>query len=299
MRIGFVGVGNMGGPMAANLLRAGHQLTVTDLRKEAAAELVGAGAQWADTGEGAATGADVTFMSLPKPADVEAAMLGPAGVLAGSAKGSTIVDLSTNSPAVVRALAEKAAAQGVGFLDAPVSGGVRGARNATLAVMVGGEEALFTEHRPLFEAIGANIFHVGAVGNGNVAKLVNNMLAFIGMMGASEALLLGAKAGIDPNILRDIVMAGSGQSFAWDSASRAVLKDRLAPTFTTTLASKDIGLATDLAAELGVPVPMGAAAEALLVGYRDNGYAAEDVMATIKSLEEQVGFQVRGLWQDR
>jgi 3-hydroxyisobutyrate dehydrogenase-like beta-hydroxyacid dehydrogenase len=294
MRVGFVGTGNMGNPMAMNLLRAGHQLTVCDVRREAAANLLDEGAEWADTPAAAAASSEATLLSLPTPPDVEAVVTGSGGVLSGAAPGTTIVDLSTNSPTVVQSLAAKAAAQDVGFLDAPVSGGVLGARRGTLAVMVGGDPDRFEAHRPLFDAIGANVFRVGDVGAGNVAKLINNMLAFIGMMGTAEALVLGAKAGVDPVVLRDIVKAGSGGSFVWDSGSRAILRDRLAPTFTTALAAKDIGLATDLAAELGVPVPMGQRARDLIFGYREGGFADEDVLATVRAIEDQAGIVVRG-----
>ena len=292
--LGFVGVGNMGSQMAANLARAGHRLTVCDVRKEAAAPLLDEGATWADTPADAAAASEVTFLSLPAPPDVEAVVTGADGVLAGAAPGSVVVDLSTNSPGVVRALAAQAAAERVGFLDAPVSGGVVGARRGTLAVMVGGDAATFERCRPLFEVIGDKVFHVGDVGAGNVAKLVNNMLAFINMMGTVEALVLGAKAGIDPAVLRSVVSAGSGGSSVWDRGSRAILKDRLAPTFTVSLATKDIALATALADELGVPVPMGARAEELLVGYRDGAFAAEDVLATVKAIEDRAGVVVRG-----
>lgn len=298
MRIGFIGVGNMGHPMAANLIKAGHQLTVTDLRKEAAADLLEAGATWADTPKAAATGAELTMMSLPMPKDVEGVVLGAGGVLEGSAPGSTIIDLSTNSPIVVRDLAAKVAEKGVKFLDAPVSGGVRGARDATLAVMVGGDADDFAACKPVLDAIGKNVFHAGPVGNGNVAKLINNQLAFISMMGLTEALVCGAKAGIDPVLLRDIVRAGSGGSFVWDGGARAILKDRLAPSFSLNLAGKDIGLAQDLANEIGVPMPMGKAAHDLIIGYRDNGFAEEDVLATVKAVEERSGQVVRGMWHD-
>jgi 3-hydroxyisobutyrate dehydrogenase-like beta-hydroxyacid dehydrogenase len=298
MRVGFVGTGNMGNPMAANLLRAGHQLTVCDVRVEAAENLVNEGAVWSDRPSEVAAVSEVTFLSLPTPPDVEAVVAGPNGVLTGSAAGSTIIDLSTNSPSVVQALAAKAEAAQVGFLDAPVSGGVVGARRGTLAVMVGGDADCFEQHRPLFEAIGANVFRVGPVGAGNVAKLINNMLAFIGMMGTVEALVLGAKAGVDPLVLRDIVKAGSGNSFVWESGTRAILRDRLAPTFTTSLAAKDIGLAMDLAAEMGVEVPMGQRAKDLILGYRDGGFAQEDVLATVKAVEEQAGIVVRGRGAD-
>jgi 3-hydroxyisobutyrate dehydrogenase-like beta-hydroxyacid dehydrogenase len=298
MKLGFIGVGNMGNPMATNLIKAGHQLTVHDLHQESAANLLEAGATWADTPAGAATGQDATFLSLPAPPDVKDVVLGAGGVLAATAAGGTIVDLSTNSPLLVRELSAAAAEKGVGFLDAPVSGGVRGARDGTLAVMVGGDAELFERFRPAFDAIGGNVFNVGPVGAGNVAKLVNNQCAFIHMMALTEALVLGAKAGIDPVVLRDVVQTSSGGAFVWNGGAKAILKDRLAPSFNLNLATKDIGLAQDLANEIGAPAPMGKAAQDLLVGYRDNGYALEDVLATVKAIEEQAGQQVRGTWHD-
>ena len=288
----------MGGPMALNLIRAGHELFVTDLNRAAAAEHEAAGATWVDSPADAAAGAEATLMSLPKPPDVEAVVTGERGVLAGAAGGSTIIDLSTNSPSMVRKLSELSAAKGVKFLDAPVSGGVRGARNATLAVMVGGDPDLYAHFKPLLDGIGTNVFHTGDIGTGNVAKLINNMLAFIGMMGMTEAMVLGAKAGLDTNALYDIVKASSGASFVWEGGGRAVLRDKLAPTFSVSLASKDIGLAVDLAEEMGVPVTMGVAAQARLLGYLENGFANEDVLATVKALEEQTGTIVRGTWAD-
>jgi 3-hydroxyisobutyrate dehydrogenase-like beta-hydroxyacid dehydrogenase len=295
MRLGFVGLGNMGGPMATNLHKAGHQLVVTDLRREVAADLEAGGATWSDTAAGVATDAEAVLLSLPTPADVEGVV---SGLLETMVTGQTIIDLSTNSPAVVRQLWARARERGIGFLDAPVSGGVRGARNATLAVMVGADEDQFATFQPVLSALGPNIFHTGPVGSGNVAKLVNNQLAFISMMATTEALVLGAKAGIDPVILRDIVRTSSGNSFAFDSGSRAILRDRLAPTFSCTLAAKDIGLAQDLATEFEVDAPMGKRARELIDAYRDNGFAAEDVLATVKAVEEQAGFQVRGTWRE-
>lgn len=298
MQIGFIGLGNMGNPMAASLLRGGHQLTITDLRQDAAADLLAAGAVWADSAAAVAAASEVVFLSLPKPPDVVAVVTGANGVLSGMKAGSTLIDLSTNSPTVVRDLDKTCAAAGVKFLDCPVSGGVRGARKATLALMAGGDEALFDETKPLLELIGSNVFYCGPTGAGNVAKLVNNMLAFIGMMGMTEGMVLGAKAGIDPNILWKIVKASSGNTFVWEGGGRAILMDKLAPSFSTTLASKDIGLATELGAEYGVDLPMGRAAEALLLHFRDNGFEAEDVLATVKENERKAGVQVRGTWQE-
>src|SRR5262245_13113518 len=298
MKLGFIGVGNMGNPMAANLQKAGHTLQVHDIKREAAQNLLDAGATWANSPTEAATGVDYVFLSLPMPADVERVVLSENGVLTAMNRGGIIVDMSTNSPTVVRSLAEKTKAKGVTFIDAPVSGGVRGARNATLAIMAGGDKAAYDKCEPLLKAMGANVFYCGDIGAGNVVKLVNNMLAFIHMMGAAEAIVLGASAGVDPNILWQAVKASSGASFVWEFGARAILRDRLAPTFTIDLASKDIGLATALAKENGVPLKMGSAAEELIRHYQGNGYAREDVLATVKELENQAGTVVRGTWKE-
>ncbi len=298
MKLGFIGVGNMGNPMALNLLKAGHALQVYDIKQEAASNLIAEGAIWVESPKAAATGAEAVCLSLPMPAHVEEVVLADKGALAGLAPGKTIIDMSTNSPTVVKELAARANAQGVHFLDAPVSGGVRGARKGTLAIMVGGDKAVYETCEPMLHCMGSNVFHVGAIGAGNVAKLVNNMLAFIHMMGAAEALILGAKAGVDPNSLWKIVKASSGNSFIWQSGTRAILRDRLAPTFTIDLACKDMGLATDLGAELDVPLMIASAAQELLKGYQSSGFAQEDVLATIKALEQQTETTVRGTWDD-
>jgi len=298
MKLGFIGVGNMGNPMAANLQKAGHVLQVYDIKREAAQNLLDAGATWVNSPKEAAAGVDYVFLSLPMPADVERVVLSEDGVLAAMKSGGIIVDMSTNSPTVVRSLAEKTKARGVTFIDAPVSGGVRGARNATLAIMAGGEKVAYDKCEPLLKAMGANVFYCGDIGAGNVVKLVNNMLAFIHMMGAAEAVVLGKKAGVDPNILWQAVKASSGGSFVWESGTRAILRDKLAPTFTIDLASKDISLATKLAEEFDVPLTMGKAAEGLIRGYQTGGYAKEDVLATVKELEKQAGVTVRGTWKE-
>ena len=298
MKLGFIGVGNMGNPMANNLLKAGHTLQVHDVRPEAAANLLQDGAVWTESPEAAADGAEAVYLSLPMPAHVEQVVLDADGVLAGITEGKTIVDMSTNSPSVVQSLAGKCEARGVHFLDAPVSGGVRGARKGTLAIMVGGRREVYESCEATLKSMGSNVFHVGAVGTGNVAKLVNNMLAFVHMMGGAEALILGAKAGVDPNVLWKIVKASSGNSFVWESGTRAILRDRLAPTFTIDLACKDIGLAAQLADELDVPLTMAASAQALLKGYQAGGFAQEDVLASIKALEQRTGTTVRGTWDD-
>ena len=210
MRIGFIGTGNMGKPMASNLIRAGHQLTVHDLRREAAIDLLESGATWADSPEDAAQGNEFVFTSLPGPADVEAVTLGERGVLAGMAAGTVYADLSTNSPTVIRRIHQRFQERGFVVLDAPVSGGVYGAANATLAVMVGGDKEVYQRVRPALEAIGSNVFYCGAIGNGMVCKICNNLLSMgIGNL-LAESLTLGVKAGVDLAVLVDVIGKSSG-----------------------------------------------------------------------------------------
>jgi 3-hydroxyisobutyrate dehydrogenase-like beta-hydroxyacid dehydrogenase len=295
MKIGFIGTGNMGAPMAANVLAAGHELRVHDTNRAATASLEESGASWCDDLAATADGADAVLLSLPGPPQVEAVA---SELLRHLKPGQTLIDMSTNSPSLVKRIAEDAGAKGVDFLDAPVSGGVRGARKGTLAIMVGGAKELYDRFEPLFGTMGANIFHVGEVGSGNVAKLVNNALAFSIMMSNAEALILGAKAGVDPNILWNVIRTSSGNSMTWEGGARAILRDRLAPTFTVDLACKDIGLATDLAGEMGVDLTMVPTAETLLKNFQSNGFAQEDVLATVKALEAAAGVTVRGTWDE-
>lgn len=294
MRLGFVGVGNMGGPMAGHVLGAGHDVGVYDLRSESTDPLVEAGARRAASASDTADGAEAVLLSLPMPSDVEEVVAGDGGLFDTLAPGTAILDLTTSSPTVSRRLAEQGSERGIAFLDAPVSGGVYGARKGTLAVMVGGPEDVFETYKPVLGTFAAKVVLCGEAGAGNVVKVVNNMLAFINMMGVTEALLLGTRAGVDPLVLREVVQASSGASFVWDSGTRAILRDKLGPSFTTTLASKDIGLAVDLAAELDVPVPMGEHTQGLITDYRDHGFADEDVLATVRALEERADFVVRG-----
>ncbi len=293
MKVGFIGTGNMGGPMAANILAAGNEVRVYDTNPSATTTLEEAGAVRCEDLLSLASNSEIVILSLPGPPEVDAVA---SEVLESMSAGQTLVDMSTNSPAVVKRIAMRAQAKGVGFLDAPVSGGVRGARQGTLAIMVGGDKSLYDSLEPLFGVMGENLFHVGEVGAGNVAKLVNNMLAFSVMMSNAEALVLGAKAGVDPNVLWNIVRTSSGNSMTWEGGGRAILRDRLAPMFTVDLACKDIGLATDLAREVGVDLTMIPTAERLLKGFQASGFAKEDVLATVKALEEAAGVTVRGTW---
>lgn len=294
MQIGLVGTGVMGVPMAANLLAAKFSLTVHDVRRDAAAPLLDAGAAWAESTAALCDGADVVLMSLPTP-DVVESVAGEA--IVAMAPGSVLVDHSTSPPALMRDIAATAAERGIEFMDAPVSGGRAGAERGTLSVMVGGKAEVLERCRPLFEAIGENIYHVGDVGAGDVAKLVNNMLCFIHMWGAVEGIVLGTKAGVDPNVLRDVISTSTGNSAVWRGGTGAMLRDRLQPTFDMTLIAKDMGLALDMARTLGVPTAMAERAQGLIKEYLDSGYADSDVFGTVRAMEARTGAKVRGRWR--
>ena len=296
MRIGFIGVGIMGGGMAANLLAAGRALSVFDIDATRVAPLADAGAAAAESVTGAAHRADVVMLSLPNVAAVETVA---AEALSAMPRGSVLIDLSTSPPSLARTLAGQAAERDIAFLDAPVSGGQRGARDGTLSVIVGGESVVFERVRSLFDDIGANVYHMGEAGYGQTAKLVNNMMVFTSMWSLVEGLALGTKAGIDPNLLRDVVSNSSGNTAVWRSGTAAILKDRLTPTFDLQLIKKDLQLALDLADELGVETPMARTSGELVDRFIGLGFDTEDIYATIRYHEEALAVAIRGRWEDR
>ena len=293
MKIGFIGTGNMGAPMAANILASGHQLTVYDVSSGATEELVRAGAKRAEDLTSLAIGSDLVILSLPGPSEVASVF---AEVLPSMVSGQILIDMSTNSPELVKGIAEEAKRVGVGFLDAPVSGGVRGAKKGILTIMVGGDKALFDSVEELLSTMGENIFHAGDVGSGNVAKLINNSLAFSIMMANAEAIVLGSKAGVNPTVLWDIVRVSSGSSLTWQGGIKTILQDRLPTAFTVDLACKDIDLATQLATDLNMDLEMVSVAQKMLKRFQASGLGQEDILATIKSLEDANQVVVRGVW---
>src|SRR5438552_16303676 len=209
MRIGFIGLGNMGGPMALNVPKAGHTLVGPALRHEVAQPDLGQGATWGDTPKAVAQASEVVFTSLPGPREVEAVALGAGGILEGAARGTVYVDLSTNSATLIRQIHGVCADRGVDVLDAPVSGGVPGARSGKLAVLVGGDEALYHRLKPVLDAIGDKVTWVGGIGCGTVAKLVHNMVSTCSRMAIAEGMTLGVKAGVAPEVLLDALAKSS------------------------------------------------------------------------------------------
>jgi 3-hydroxyisobutyrate dehydrogenase len=294
MKVGFVGLGNMGNPMASNLIKAGHQLTVHDLRREAATNLLEMGATWADTPRDTVPGNEVVFTSLPVPRDVEAVVLGENGILEGADRSSVYLDLSTNSPTAIRRIHDVCAAKGVTVLDAPVSGGVYGAAAATLAVMVGGDRAVFDRMKPTLDAIGSHVVYCGPIGNGMVCKICNNLLSMgIGVLMA-EALTLGVKAGVDLAVLADVIANSSGGNRRLtEKFPRYLFKGNFQPGFATALAAKDVRLATDLGREYGIPMELSNLVDQRHVEAMHRGWGPEDSDAVARIQEEKAGVQLR------
>jgi len=295
MKVGYIGLGNMGKNMATNLLKAKVPLTVYDLRPEPVAELVALGASGAESPEAVARASEAVLTCLPKPSDVEEVVLGEKGVLSGAAQGSLIVDMSTNSPPVIQRIAAAAAQKGVEVMDAPVVGGRRGARLGTLGIMVGGSAQGFERCRPVLEAMGKHIYHVGPVGMGNMAKLSNNLVALTNCLVAMEGMVVGARAGLDVQKLYDIMHNGSGNSFMFENLFPfIVFKGRWEPpSFTIELALKDLSLVVEEAEKMGVPVPMASQALARYREALNRGLGGKDVGAAITPLEKAAGLEIR------
>ena len=262
MKVGFIGLGHMGGPMARNVLAAGHDLLVHDLRREAAAELEAAGAAWAATPRAAGAGREVVLTSLPAPPNVEQVLLGPDGLLAGLAPGSVWIDMSTSVPAVADRI--RAAAPDVAVLDAPVAGMATGAESGTLQIFVGGEEPVVRRVRPLLEAVGdpERIIHVGGHGAGYTVKLMLNLLWFAHLVATAEVLTIGTRAGVDLATLRRSLLASQAASTFLESDVLSVLeRGDYDDSMALALACKDLGLAVDLAGQVGVPAELSALVE--------------------------------------
>jgi 3-hydroxyisobutyrate dehydrogenase-like beta-hydroxyacid dehydrogenase len=294
MRIGFIGTGTMGTPIAGCLIAAGHRLTVYDLRPEAMGVLIGHGAATADSPSEAAYGAETVFTSLPGPGEVEATALDPdRGIFAGLRRGGTYIDLTTNAPGTARLVADAARKRGVTFLDAPVSG-----RPPNMTVMVGGDANAFAHCRPLFEAIAANVFHVGPNGAGCTAKLVTQYLGYTNFITALEGMLVAAKAGIDLGILAKIVPVSAGQSRTFDTSARSVLTRAFASNGSLDIIVKDLGLAVNLAREVGAPATLGALAYDSYKRAQAQGQGGEGYPSVAKILEAMAGVELRAEWQD-
>ena len=252
--VGFIGLGNMGNPMASNVLRNGFPMTVFDKNPKTMENLVQAGAKAAASAKQVVESAEVILTCLPGSPEVEGLYLDPGGLVELAKPGTVLVDLSSVLPSTPRKLESRAKARGVQFLEAPVSGGVTGARAATLAVMSGGDAAVLERVRPILHSIGTNIYHVGPVGSGNTLKAINNMMSSVNALAMMEGLVLGLKAGLDLNTMAEIVKASSGNSNALARVERALIPRNFEPGFKVQLMNKDLETFNTIARELHVPV---------------------------------------------
>ncbi|SAK51525.1 3-hydroxyisobutyrate dehydrogenase [Caballeronia catudaia] len=294
MQIGFVGLGHMGGPMAANLLKAGHAVTAFDLVPAALDAAKAAGATLAASPRAAAEGAEVVITMLPAAQHVKAVYLNDDGVLAGVTKGVPLVDSSTIDPATAKLIGEAAGRQGNPFADAPVSGGVVGAQAGTLTFMVGADEALFETLRPVLSGMGKNMVRCGETGTGQIAKICNNLLLGISMIGVAEAMKLGETLGIDPTKLAGILNTSTGRCWSSDTCNPYPGIIETAPAsrgysggFGADLMLKDLGLAVDAARGAKQPVFMGALAQQLYQSMSQQGLGGLDFSGIIKLYAKQ------------
>ena len=294
MKVGFIGLGTMGASMASNLQKAGHELCVNDVRREATAPHVAAGAHWKDTPRQVAEGVDVVFTSLPGPAEVEAVAIGPDGLIHGLRKGGAYFDLSTNSPALVRRLHAQFKAKGLSLLDAPVSGGPKGARTRKLALWVGGDREVYDRFKPVLDAIGDQPYYVGLIGAGSVAKLVHNCAGYAIQTALAEVFTMGVKAGVDPLELWKAVRQGAGgRRRTFDGLVDQFLPGTFdPPAFTLKLAHKDVSLATSLARELGVPMRVANLALEEMTEALNRGWGQRDSRVAMLLQEERAGVRI-------
>jgi 3-hydroxyisobutyrate dehydrogenase len=296
MKVGFIGLGTMGRHMAANLQKAGHELVVHDVRREAAESHVKAGARWADSPRAVAEASEVVFTSLPEPRDVEAVALDEkTGLLAGLTAGKAFFDLSTNSPTVVRKLHAVFKARGVHMFDAPVSGGPRGAESGRLALWIGGDEEAFRKLKPIVDAIGDQAYYVGPIGAGSVAKLVHNCAGYIVQTALAEGFTMGVKAGVDPLTIWKAVRQGAGgRRRTFDGLADQFLPGTFdPPSFALRLAHKDVSLAVALGREHKVPMKLANITLEEMTEALNRGWADRDSRVAMLLQEERAGVEIK------
>ena len=299
MKVGFIGLGGMGKPIAVNIVKAGFEVTVNDLRERPVQQLVQYGARAASSARDVAAASDIVLASLASNQASEEVALGPDGALAGAKSGDIYIDTSTISPRVIRAIATQAAVRGVEVLDAPVSGNMARREEGSLAVMVGGDAATLARAMPVLETFGGRIFHAGPIGAGCTVKLVNNLTLASNNLAAIEALVLGVKAGLSAETLREVIPASSGASRAFDQMVKDVMTHSAVPPAGSMPHSgihtmvKDTALASELARELSVPLLVGSVATQAYLACEARGLANHEVWAIAEIVEELAGIRVR------
>ncbi len=293
MRVGFIGLGIMGKPMARNLIRAGHHLTVYDLKPEAIAELVTEGACPGKSAEEVAARSEATITMLPDGPEVESAVLGPRGALEGAKPGTVIVDMSSVNPLVAQKLACACAARGIEFLDAPVSGGEPKAIDGTLAIMVGGKREVFEKVLPLFHAMGSSVVLTGPVGAGNVTKLANQIMVALNIAAMGEALVLATRSGLDPEVVVNAVKEGLAGSAVLNAKAPMLIARNFKPGFRIHLHEKDLRNALMTAQALRVSLPFTSLAHQALMALINNGRGEFDHAAIATFIEDMAQVQVQ------
>ncbi len=291
-RVGFIGLGVMGRPMALNLVKAGHQLTVFDIDPAGVAVLVAAGARAAASAREAAHDQEVVVSMLPASRHVEAAYLGPDGIVEGIVPNTVVIDMSTIDPGTSRRVAQQVTGRGAQMLDAPVSGSSLGAAQGTLTIMVGGDPEVLESQRTLLGAMGQNVIHCGAGGMGQAVKLCNNLVAAASVAAVAEAFALGQRLGADPQVLFDVMSKSSGNCWALQTrppiaglVPTAPSGQDFAPGFMVDLMHKDLGLIMSAASEVRLPVAIAAAAQQMYALASHQGYGRRDFSAVFKVLE--------------
>ena len=293
-KLGFIGLGIMGKPMAGHLLAAGHTVHVYDVVPESVKELAAKGAVASSNSKEVAQKSDIIIIMVPDTPDVEAVLFGKDGVAEGVKRGSIVVDMSSVSPIATKEFAKKLAAMGVKMLDAPVSGGQVGAQNATLSIMVGGEPKVFEQIKPYFELMGKNIIHIGGNGDGQTCKVANQIVVGETIMAISEALLFASKAGADPGKVREALLGGFAQSRILDLHGKRMIERNFAPGFRIRHQQKDLNLALQGARALGLSLPGASIAQELLNAVAAQGDIDLDHSAMVLALEKLANHKVSG-----
>ncbi len=285
-KVGFVGLGIMGRPMARNLVQAGYDLVVYNRSRGKVEELVAEGAEAAESPRDTAENSDIVFTVLPGPPEIREVAAGENGLLVGAREGSLLVDMSTNSPILARELDQTAREQGIGMLDAPVSGGDVGAVEGTLSIMVGGEEEDFKRAKPLFEVMGKTIVHVGESGAGQTVKACNQIVVGIVIEAVSEALVLGEKAGVDPAKVIEVLSGGLAGTSVMDVKAEKFLSRDFEPGGKVESHHKDLGIALEAGRELGIPLPVTAIIGQMFEALMAKGRSGWDHSSLLTLIEE-------------
>ncbi len=292
-RLGFIGIGNLGVHLAASLLRAGYALTVHDLNKEAAVGLLAAGASWANSPQEVAAASDSVFTCLSSPRAVTAVVSGERGILAGLKPGGTWIDMSTNDRHEILRLGALAAQRGVACLESPVTGGVHKAASGAITVLVGGDAAVYQAHLPALQAMGGKVFYMGPLGSASVIKVITNMLAFIHLVAAGEALMLAKRGGLDLAQSFEAIKASSGNSFVHETESQVILNGSYNIGFTMDLACKDLSFATQLGRDFGVPLEVAGLVEQTFIRARAQYGGGAWSSQVVKLLEDALHTDLR------